>query len=132
MRLLDPARPCQVGDALGEFRCLVQTRDERFGVHGQLPVDAVTVVECSVEQSGSDDLRGHHVLPDAEVRAELGGDCFVDCAGQMQRLADESGRYRSLVLLLGVGGLRWGEAAVLRVSDVDFLRRRIELHRNAV
>ena len=36
------------------------------------------------------------------------------------------------MLLLGVGGLRWGEAAALRVCDIDFLRRRIELHRNAV
>lgn len=53
-------------------------------------------------------------------------------AEQLHRLADESGRYRSLVLLLGVGGLRWGEAAALRVSDIDFLRRRVELHRNAV
>lgn len=32
-------------------------------------------------------------------------------ASQLEKLADESGRYRSLVLLLGVGGLRWGEAA---------------------
>ncbi len=53
-------------------------------------------------------------------------------ADQLDRLAGESGRCRSLVLLLGVGGLRWGEAAALRVSDVDFLRRRVELHRNAV
>jgi integrase len=53
-------------------------------------------------------------------------------ASQLNKLADESGRYRSLVLLLGVGGLRWGEAAALRIGDVDFLRRRIELHRNAV
>jgi integrase len=53
-------------------------------------------------------------------------------ADQLQRLADESGRYRSLILLLGVGGLRWGEAAAVRVMDVDFLRRRVELHRNAV
>lgn len=51
---------------------------------------------------------------------------------QLNRLADESGRYRSLVLLLGVGGVRWGEAAALRVGDVDFLRRRVRLHRNAV
>jgi integrase len=51
---------------------------------------------------------------------------------QLSLLADEAGRYRSLVLLLGVGGPRWGEAAALRVSDIDFLRRRIELHRNAV
>jgi integrase len=53
-------------------------------------------------------------------------------AGQLDALATEAGRYRGLVLLLGVGGLRWGEAAALRVSDVDFLRRRIVLHENAV
>lgn len=53
-------------------------------------------------------------------------------ADQLERLANESGRYRSLVLLLGVGGLRWGEAAALRVCDVNFLRRRINMHRNAV
>lgn len=53
-------------------------------------------------------------------------------ADQLKRLADESGRYRSLVLLLGTAGLRWGEAAALRVEDIDFLRRRIDLHRNAV
>ncbi|MFM8600165.1 MAG: tyrosine-type recombinase/integrase [Mycobacterium sp.] len=53
-------------------------------------------------------------------------------AAQLQALADEAGRYRALVLLLGVGGLRWGEAAALRVADVDFLRRRVRLHTNAV
>jgi len=53
-------------------------------------------------------------------------------AAQLQALADEAAHYRSLVLLLGVGGLRWGEAAALRVRDVDFLRRRVALHRNAV
>jgi Phage integrase family len=53
-------------------------------------------------------------------------------AHQLERLADESVRYRSLVLLLEVGGMRWGESAALTVADVDFLRRRIELHRNAV
>jgi integrase len=53
-------------------------------------------------------------------------------AEQLHRLAVESGRYGSLVLLLGVAGLRWGEAAALRVRDVDFLRRRVLLHENAV
>jgi integrase len=53
-------------------------------------------------------------------------------AAQVNQLADEAGRYRGLVLLLGVGGVRWGEATALRVSDVDFLRRRITLHTNAV
>lgn len=53
-------------------------------------------------------------------------------AGQLQALAVEAGRYRSLVLLLGTAGLRWGEAAALRVGDVDFLKRRVVLHQNAV
>lgn len=50
---------------------------------------------------------------------------------QLDCLADESGCYRALVLLLGVGGLRWGEAAALQVGAVDFLRRRVNLTRNA-
>lgn len=49
-------------------------------------------------------------------------------ASQLNMLADEAGEYRSLVLLLGIGGLRWGEAVALKVSDIDFLRRRIRLH----
>jgi integrase len=53
-------------------------------------------------------------------------------ATQLDALASESGRYESLVLLLGACGLRWGEAAALRVGDVDFLRRRVRLTRNAV
>lgn len=53
-------------------------------------------------------------------------------AEQLQALAVEAGRYSSLVLLLGTAGLRWGEAAALRVSDIDFLKRRVVLHQNAV
>ena len=53
-------------------------------------------------------------------------------AEQLAMLADECGEYRSLVLLLGVGGLRWGEAIALRPCDINFLQRRIEVHRNAV
>ncbi len=53
-------------------------------------------------------------------------------ADQLERLASESGDYAPLVWLLGTAGLRWGEATALRTCDVDFLRRRIELHSNAV
>lgn len=53
-------------------------------------------------------------------------------AAQLRALAMEAGRYGSLVLLLGTAGLRWGEAAALRPADIDFLRRRVVLHRNAV
>jgi hypothetical protein len=48
----------------------------------------------------------------------VGGDLSPE---QRRRLAIESGRYGSLVLLLGTVGLRWGEAAALRVGDVEFL-----------
>lgn len=53
-------------------------------------------------------------------------------AEQLRALAVESGRYGSLVLLLGTAGPRWGEAAALRVGDIEFLKRRIVLHENAV
>lgn len=48
---------------------------------------------------------------------------------QVHRLADECGDSRTLVLFLAYTGLRWGEAAALRVRDVDFTRRRVEVAR---
>jgi integrase len=53
-------------------------------------------------------------------------------AEQLNALAAESGSYRGLVLLLGTAGLRWGEAAALRVADVDWAKCRVNLTRNAV
>jgi integrase len=53
-------------------------------------------------------------------------------AEDVRRLADESGEHRALVLLLAYCGLRWGEAIGLRVRDVEFLRRRLAVHENAV
>ena len=50
------------------------------------------------------------------------------CAGW----AEESGRHADLVLTLAFTGLRWGEAIALTVADVEFLKRRILVHRNAV
>lgn len=45
---------------------------------------------------------------------------------ELQRLADAApARYRALILVAGVLGLRWGEAVALRVRDVDFLRRTV-------
>ncbi len=52
-------------------------------------------------------------------------------ADQLHALAAEAGRYSSLVLFLGTTGLRWGEAAALRVQDVDFLQRRVLVWENA-
>src|SRR3712207_1615900 len=44
---------------------------------------------------------------------------------QLAELADGRSEERLLVLVLGYTGLRWGEAAALRVHRVDFLRRRL-------
>jgi integrase len=52
--------------------------------------------------------------------------------GQLQQLADAAGKYRTVVLTLGYCGLRWGEMAGLRVQDLDLLRRRLTVVRNAV
>jgi integrase len=40
-----------------------------------------------------------------------------------------AGRWRLPVLVLGYTGLRWGEATALRVCDIDFTRRRIDVRR---
>lgn len=53
-------------------------------------------------------------------------------AQDVQRLADESGEHRALLFTLAYCGLRWGEAIALRVRDVEFLRRRLSVHANAV
>ena len=47
---------------------------------------------------------------------------------ELQRLAGAVGlRYRALVLVAGVIGLRWSEAIGLRVKDVDFLHGAIRI-----
>lgn len=49
---------------------------------------------------------------------------------QLHRLAVASGRFRTLVLVLGYCGLRFGEATALRVADVDIQARRIRVRRS--
>lgn len=49
---------------------------------------------------------------------------------QLHRLAVASGRFRTLVLTLGYTGLRFGEAAALRVEHVDLKNRRIRVRRS--
>lgn len=49
---------------------------------------------------------------------------------QLHRVAVASGRLRTLILILGYCGLRFGEAAALRVNDVDVSKRRIRVRRS--
>lgn len=48
---------------------------------------------------------------------------------QLRTLASSAGESRTLVLVMGYSGLRWGEAAALRVEDVDVLRSQIHVRR---
>jgi integrase len=49
---------------------------------------------------------------------------------QLHRLAVASGEFRTLVLVLGYCGLRFGEATALQVSDVNIKARRIRVSRS--
>jgi integrase len=49
---------------------------------------------------------------------------------ELHDLADGAGEYRTMILTLGLCGLRFGECAALRVSDVDLLRRRLKVSRS--
>lgn len=51
---------------------------------------------------------------------------------QVAALADAAGQYRLLVLVLAYCGLRWGEAAALRVRRVDLLRGRLQIVESVV
>jgi integrase len=53
-------------------------------------------------------------------------------ADELHRLADAAGQWADLVYVLGTAGLRWGEATALRVRDVHFLRRRLEVNQSTV
>jgi integrase len=46
---------------------------------------------------------------------------------QVTALSDAAGHHRTLVLLLAYTGLRWGEAAALKVRRVDLLHGRIQV-----
>lgn len=52
-------------------------------------------------------------------------------AEELMNLAEHCGNHQTLVLVLGLCGLRWGEAAGLRVEDVDFSHRTILVARSA-
>lgn len=51
---------------------------------------------------------------------------------EVDALAREAGQYATLVRVLAYTGLRWGEAAGLRVKHLDMLRRRLQVDENAV
>lgn len=128
------------------YRCLVEPRWAR------VPVSAVTFSDVQVWISGlvgrglspSRVRHAHQVLRSImrlaanERRVALDPTLGVELPpirtssrkryllhGQLVALAAAADGYEALVLLLGYGGLRWGEAIALRVRDVDQVRRRV-------
>lgn len=67
---------------------------------------------------------------DLELPQKVEGEQRYLTHEQLHRLAVASGRFRTFVLVLGYCGLRFGEAAALRVGDVDVEGRRIEVKRS--
>ena len=53
-------------------------------------------------------------------------------ADELERLADAAGDYGPLVAFLGWSGLRFGEAAALKVGKVDAGRRRVRVEESSV
>lgn len=52
-------------------------------------------------------------------------------ADELARLIDAGrDRWGPLLMVLGLGGLRWGEAVALRVADCELLHRRIQVRRS--
>ncbi len=93
-----------------------------YGVLGGILADAVKAKRLAVNP-----VKGVENLPrkSAKRRVYLSAD-------DVHTLADESGEHSTLVLVLAYCGLRWGEAIGLRVRDVEFLRRRLNVAENAV
>jgi integrase len=93
-----------------------------YGVLAGILDDAVKSRRLAVNPS-----RGVENLPDKAGKRRVY--LTVD---DVARLSAESGQHRALVLTLAYTGIRRGEAVALRVRDVQFLRRRLSVHDNAV
>jgi integrase len=93
-----------------------------YGVLSGILDDAVKSRRLTANPS-----RGVENLPQ-----KTGKRCVYLTVEDVARLAAESGQHRALVLTLAYTGIRWGEAVALRVRDVQFLRRRLSVHDNAV
>lgn len=93
-----------------------------YGVLAGILDDAVKARRLAVNPS-----RGAENLPD-----KIGKRRVYLTVEDVARLAAESKEHRALVLTLAYTGIRWGEAVALRVRDVQFLRRRLSVHDNAV
>lgn len=95
--------------------------------HGVLSGVLNDAVRAKPKRLGSNPAKDVENLPEKTARRRV----YLS-AEDVTRLAEESGEHGTLVLVLAYCGVRWGEAIALRVADVEFLRRRLSVHENAV
>ena len=109
------------------------------------PMDVQAIVDARVSEVSPSTLRRDVAALRAVLNAAVDADLIVRSPArrvrlprvrppervtlgpeELMRLADAvPARYRALVLVGGVLGLRWGEAIGLRVCDIDFMRRMV-------
>jgi integrase len=141
-RMLESAYKTHVGPALGSTPVAdidvlgVETWIATMGSKGS---GATTVLRAVGVLSGilSDAVKSRRLQSNPckgvdNLPRKIGKRHVYLSAADVARLAQESGQHRALVLTLAYTGIRWGEAVALRVSDVEFLRRRLTVHANAV
>ena len=103
----------------------------RSGVSASLVDKAYRLLKAVLD----DAVRGKRLASNpANLPKATGKRCVYLTEDDVARLADEAAkyapRYGTLVLVVAYTGIRWGEAVGLRVSDIDFLQRRLSITRS--
>jgi integrase len=93
----------------------------------RIATNPVKAIENFPEETG----KRRVYLTDADV-ARLAAEADEAAAWSGGAGVAGRGRNGALVLTLAYCGLRWGEAAALRVRDIEFLKGRLSVTRNAV
>lgn len=101
------------------------TTSRVFGVMNGIMERAVKDKRINVNPCDDVELPSRPKRKDRRVYLTIGELIeFADECGRGTELGDER---RALVLVLGLCGLRWGEASALRVRDVDLTKRRLHV-----
>lgn len=98
------------------------------GTHRALSMVLSAAVEADIIKTNPANRLGGKHLPKAGKRRV---DPYTET--ELERIADAiAPRFRTMILVLGYLGLRWGEVVALRVRDIDFKRGVLYVRRNVV
>jgi integrase len=106
---------------------VVEDEEVDAGELAELGLERVVQHELGHDAVHTLDLPRQNATKDSEINALADSEARFLTHDQLADLADAAGDYRTLVLTLGYCGLRWGEAAGLRVGHVDCLRGRMQV-----